>query len=70
MTNQEIDTVKFNNIWFALCWDGTIAILGDHGDYEAADATATDLGYDPIWLVRGEDAAAWADTINSQREET
>ena len=58
----------FSRTWFALLTDGTIAILGDHGDYEAADATASDLGYDVIWLVCGDDAAQWADAINSQRE--
>lgn len=60
----------FSRMWFALCSDGTLAILGDHGDYEAADATATDLGYDAIWLVCGNDAAQWADTINSKRQES
>ena len=59
----------FNNVWFALCSDGTMVVLGDHGDILAAHETATDLGFDAIWLVRGENAAAWADTINSQRKE-
>jgi len=61
------DWQEFKRTWFALLADGTLAILGDHGDYEAADATASDLGYDAIWLVCGTDAAQWADTINSQR---
>ncbi len=58
---------KFERIWFALCSDGTLAVVGDHGDYEAAEAAAENLRYDVIWLVRGVDAAQWADTINSQR---
>lgn len=58
---------KFHRMWFALCADGTLAIVGDHGDYDAADATAEDLGLDVIWLVCGDDAAQWADTINSKR---
>jgi len=58
---------KFHRIWFALCTDGTLAVLGDHGDYDAADATAEDLGLDVIWLVCGTDAAQWADIINSKR---
>jgi len=53
---------EFKRTWFALLADGTL-------DYEAADATASDLGYDAIWLVCGTDAAQWADTINSQRTE-
>jgi len=60
---------EFSRTWFALLADGTLSILGDHGDYEAADAPASDLGYEAIWLVCGEDAAQWADTINSQRTE-
>ena len=59
--------MSFERMWFALCWDGTLAILGDCGDYEAANEIAVDLGCDAIWLVCGDDAAAWADTINSQR---
>ena len=60
---------EFERTWFALLEDGTLAILGDHGDCEAADATATDLGYDVLWLVCGNDAAQWADAINSQRSD-
>jgi hypothetical protein len=58
----------FSRMWFALCADGTLSVLGDHGDYAAADATAEDLGLDVIWLVCGNDAAQWADTINSKGE--
>ena len=57
----------FSRIWFAVCADGTLSVLGDHDDYDAADATAEDLGLDAIWLVCGDDAAQWADTINSNR---
>ena len=60
---------EFNRMWFALCSDGALAILGDHGDYNAADATADYLGLDVIWLVCGDDAAQWADTINSKKSQ-
>jgi len=60
---------NFNNIWFALCSDGAMVNLGYHEEIDEADETASNLGYDVIWLVSGEDAAAWADTINSQRKE-
>jgi|TARA_R100000426_G_scaffold46692_1_gene34982 hypothetical protein len=56
-------------MWFALCADGTLSVLGDHGDYESADKTAEDLGLDVIWLIPGDDAAQWADTINSKQKE-
>jgi hypothetical protein len=57
-------------MWFALCADGTLSVLGDHGDYEAADAAAEDLGLDVVWLVCGDDAAQWANTINSKNKQT
>ena len=53
------------NKWFALCSDGTLAVVGFYEDYEAAEAAADDLNYDVIWLVRGSDALQWADTINA-----
>ncbi len=58
---------SFERTWFALCSNGALAVLGDHGDYEAASATADDLGMEVVWLVCGDDAAQWADAINSQR---
>ena len=53
------------NRWFALCSDGTLAVVGFYEDYEAADAAADALKYDVIWLVCGLDALQWADTINT-----
>ena len=41
----------FERMWFAVLEDGTLVNLGDHGDYEAAYATATDLGYNIIELM-------------------
>jgi hypothetical protein len=64
---KEIRMTSFQRTWFALCSDGALAVLGDHGDYEAASATADDLGMEVVWLVCGDDAAQWADVINSQR---
>ena len=60
---------SFARYWFALCADGDLVRLGDFGDYEAADETAEDMGLEVIWLVCGNDAAQWADTINSVQEE-
>ena len=59
---------SFDRYWFALCADGCLVRLGDFGDYEAADEAAEDMGLEVIWLVCGNDAARWADTINSVRE--
>ncbi len=60
-------TEDFSRMWFAVCADSTLFVLGDHGDYAAADATANDLGLDVMFLVCGADAAQWADTINAKR---
>jgi len=51
--------------WFALCADGNLAPLGDHGDYEAADDTARDLGLEVVWLIDGPGATQWAHVINA-----
>ena len=49
--------------WFALCSSGDLVPLGDHGDYEAADATANDLGLETIWLTDAETVTQWQETI-------
>ena len=59
---------KFDHYWFALCADRQLVPLGDLGDYEAASECAEDMGLEAVWLVRGYDAAQWADTINSVRK--
>jgi hypothetical protein len=44
--------------------------LGDHGDFEAADATASDLKIDAIWLLDEFEAQNWASFIQEQIKET
>ena len=55
-------------MYFAVCADGMLAPLGDHGDYEAAKATAEDLELDVAWLVCGDKAKQWAKTIETVLE--
>ena len=43
-------------MYFALCSNGKLAPLGDHGDHEAAKFTAEDLGIDFTSIIRGSDA--------------
>ena len=44
--------------------------LGDHGDHEAAQATADDLRIDVIWLLDEFEAQNWASFIQEQIKET
>lgn len=53
--------------WFALLVSGEVVSLGDHGDFEAAEATATDLGLSVVWLIDGLGASQWARTITDAR---
>ena len=57
-------------IYFALNNDGLIYNLGDHGDFDAADATASDLKIDAIWLLDEFEAQNWASFIQDQIKET
>jgi len=57
-------------IYFALSPDGLLCNLGDHGDFEAADATASDLKIDAIWLLDEFEAQNWASFIQDQIKET
>ena len=51
---------NFDQTWFALLKDGTVANLGGHENFDAAGDAACDLNIDAIWLMRGEDAALLA----------
>ena len=57
-------------IYFALNNDGLMCNLGDHGDHEAAQATADDLRIDVIWLFSEDEAINAANFIQTQIEET
>lgn len=55
--------MKDHEIYFCLASDGLIYNLGDHGDYEAADATAESLGLDVIWMFGEITAHSWLATL-------
>ena len=57
-------------IYFALNPDGLLCNLGDHGDFDAADATASDLKIDAIWLLDEFEAQNWAEFIISEIKST
>jgi hypothetical protein len=50
-------------IYFALNSDGLLYNLGDHGDWEAAEETASDLRLDLIWTLNEDEALNWAEFI-------
>lgn len=56
--------MKDHEIYFCLASDGLIYNLGDHGDYEAADATAESLGLEVIWMFGEQAAKSWMDTLS------
>ncbi len=55
---------KAADTWYALCRGGLLVNTGKHADWDTADAWAETQGYEVVWLVRGDDAQQWADTIN------
>ena len=56
-------------IYFALNNDGLMCNLGDHGDHEAAQATADDLRIDVIWLFSEDEARSAANFIQHTIED-
>jgi hypothetical protein len=56
-------------LYFALAEDGSMYNVGNHGDWEAAEQTATDLGLGQIWLTNEDEAVNWANFILEQVKE-
>ena len=52
--------------YYCLADDGELWILGDHGDFEAAEATAIDMGLNPIWILDSITADQWRDTLTQE----
>ena len=52
--------------YYCLADDGALWILGDHGDFEAAKATAIDMGLNPIWILDSITADQWRDTLTQE----
>jgi hypothetical protein len=61
--------MKAHETYFCLASDGLIYNLGDHGDYEAADATAESLGLEVIWMLGEDTARSWMDTLSHHLKE-
>ena len=54
---------KDHELYFCLALDGLLYNLGDHGDIDAADDTATSLGLDVVWMFGESTAQSWLDTL-------
>ena len=53
-------------MYFCIDWTGEMWILGNHGDYEAANDTAESLGIDVLWLIDETTAHNWRNILNSK----
>ena len=54
--------------YYCLSSDSLLYALGDHGDFEAAEATAKDLHLDPVWIFGEESFQSWRDSLNNAYE--
>ena len=57
-------------IYFALNPDGLLYNLGDHGDWESAEETASNMRIDPIWTLNENEALNWAEFIFTEIKQT
>lgn len=53
--------------YYCLADDGELWILGDHGDIEAAQATAEDMGLQAICIIGEKTAAQWRATLENTK---
>jgi hypothetical protein len=47
---------------------GELWILGSHGDFDAADATATDMGLAPVWILTEKAAEQWRSRLQNAKQ--
>ena len=57
--------MKDSQMYFCLDQRGELWILGEHGDFEAAEDTAKSMGLDPFWIADEETANQWRRTLTS-----
>jgi hypothetical protein len=57
-------------IYFALNPDGLLYNLGDHGDWESAEETASNMKIDSIWTLNEDEALNWAEFILTEIKQT
>jgi len=54
-------------MYYALQSNGDLFILGDHGDIEAAEETAQDIGLEVVWLADQETIEQWRGAMSEAR---
>ena len=63
---REIQMASFSydaDDYFCIGADGRLWILGNHGDYQAAEDTANSLNVDVIWMITKSTATDWRDSL-------
>jgi hypothetical protein len=63
MDNLEIE--QGSETFYCLSSDGELYILGNHGDWYAAEDTAKSIGLDPIWVFGESSAEQWRSVLMS-----
>lgn len=57
--NDNVELIAEINQWYAVCSDGVLRVLGDHGDIETAYETVEDTDLDAVWVLHQETALEW-----------
>lgn len=62
--------LKMNDseMYFCLDASGELFILGDHGDFDAAEDTALSIGLNPIWILDRSTAKQWFSVLFTMNE--
>ena len=50
--------------FYCVSMDGDLYALGNHGDWEAAEDTAQNLGLSPVWVFGEETFSNWRNFLN------
>lgn len=62
---EEGKPVEDSENYYCIGAEGNLWILGNHGDFDAAEDTAKSLGVDVIWMFREQTAKDWYEKLKS-----
>ena len=60
--------MKNSEMFYCLASDGLLWVLGNHGDWEAAEDTAHSIGLEPIWVFGEQAANQWRAVLTNEGE--